>query len=130
MMSISDWGMKFWMMISHNRLVAPIMLEGFTALSDEIKMNFLDPVSVGGTDQIEGTRQIILDGRARIRFHKRYMLISGRMENDFRFKFIEKHVAGIHRRMHFRPTTIFSIWGIVQSISDPTGRPHIRSNLE
>jgi hypothetical protein len=71
------------MYISATRLVAPMMLVGFTALSVEIITNALDAELPPPSARF-ASRDVVLDGLARVLLHQRHVLVRRRVEDDLR----------------------------------------------
>ena len=69
------------MSISQMRLVQPITLVGFTALSVESCTNRSHVVFAGAHQQIFGAQNIVLDRFCRADLHQRHMLVCCRMEH-------------------------------------------------
>ncbi len=69
-------------MISQTRLVAPITLVGFTALSVEIMTKRETPCAHGGAGQHPGAPDVVLHRLARAGLHERHVLVRRGVEDE------------------------------------------------
>ena len=69
---------------SATRLVAPMTLEGFTALSVEIRTKRSTPWRVGGLRHDPRAAHVVLDRLAGVLLHERHVLVRRRVEDDLR----------------------------------------------
>ena len=101
-------GAKAWMKSSAARLVAPITLVGFTALSVEMKVKAFTPSSAAMVAQRRAPSTLVRIASFGILLHQRHVLQRGRVDHQIGRRFLHRllephlvaHVADHHAADH------------------------------